>query len=121
MPAVEIQRGLSMLESTDLVLGPAADGGYWAIGVRQPIPGLLRDISWSTDRTLAETEARARRAGLRVAHLASWTDVDRPEDLPVLASQIAALRAAGDLRVARLSEAALRAFGLVDDELRWRG
>ena len=43
----------------DMVLGPTTDGGYWAIGLRRLMPGLLEDIAWSTDRTLRDTQRRA--------------------------------------------------------------
>ncbi len=92
----------------DLVLGPTTDGGYWAIGLRRPYPGLLNGIAWSTERTLADTLARARRRALRVQLLPCWTDVDHPEDLHELARQIRALRERGDTHTARHSELFLR-------------
>ena len=97
----------------DVVLGPTLDGGYWAIGVRRPHPGLLRDIAWSSRRTLQDTMDRARRLGLRLQLLATWTDVDRPEDLHALAGQIAACRGCGDTLTARHSEMALRELGFL--------
>ena len=94
--------------TADLVLGPATDGGFWAIGMQKPQPGLLDGVSWSTEHALADTVARARARGLRVELLPTWTDVDRPEDLRTLASQIAALRRSGDALTARHSERILR-------------
>ncbi len=97
--------------TADLVLGPAADGGFWAIGMRQPQRGLLDGVSWSTEHALADTVARARTRGLRVELLPAWTDVDRPEDLHTLASQIAELRRSGELFTARHSERFLLGMG----------
>jgi len=107
-----IRRGLEALITADVVLGPAADGGYWSIGVRTPVPGLLDGIPWSAADTFAATRARAVGLGLQVAVLDAWTDVDRPEDLDVLAQQIAVLRATGDTATARHSERVLRALGI---------
>jgi glycosyltransferase A (GT-A) superfamily protein (DUF2064 family) len=101
------------LQLPDLVLGPTTDGGYWGIGCRHPIPELLGGINWSTPTTLEETGERARRRGLRVELLLRWTDVDVPEDLPVLCRQIADLRSRGDARTARHTEALLRQLGLL--------
>lgn len=90
--------------TSDVVLGPTADGGYWSIGVRRTHPGLLRDVAWSSPRALRDTVERAHARGLRVVRLQEWADVDTPDDLAVLSAQIAALRAASDMRTARHSE-----------------
>jgi len=94
-----------------MVLGPTADGGYWAIGLHKPVPGLLRDVAWSTSSTLDDTRRRAAAYDLRVELLDPWTDVDEPRDLQTLAQQIADLRRAGDASTARHSEAFLRQLG----------
>ncbi len=111
LDAAMIRRGLVALSTADLVLGPAADGGYWSIGVRTPVPGLLDGIPWSAADTFAATSARAAALGRTITVLDAWTDVDRPEDLNVLAMQIAARRAAGDAATARHSERLLRTLG----------
>jgi rSAM/selenodomain-associated transferase 1 len=80
--------------TADVVLGPAEDGGYYLIGLRQPVPDLFRDMPWSTAAVLAETVARAGRLGLAVRMLPTWFDVDRPGDLARL--RAAARGAAGD-------------------------
>ncbi|MFQ5600056.1 MAG: DUF2064 domain-containing protein [Candidatus Krumholzibacteriia bacterium] len=94
--------------SPDVVLGPTADGGYYAIGVRRPFPGLLRGVAWSTEHALEDTRRHAGELGLRVELLEAWSDVDHPEDLHTLARQIAALRSAGDTKKARHTETVLR-------------
>lgn len=68
------------LDSADVVLGPAADGGYWLIGLRRPQPALFDGIAWSTDRVLRQTLAIARAAGLRVRLLRELRDVDDEAD-----------------------------------------
>ncbi|WOD39409.1 TIGR04282 family arsenosugar biosynthesis glycosyltransferase [Nodosilinea sp. E11] len=72
---------LAALPQADVVLGPATDGGYYLIGLRQPQPSLFRAIDWGTDRVLAQTLAAATAQGLAVALLDPLTDIDRPEDL----------------------------------------
>ena len=96
----------------DCVLGPTSDGGYWAIGLRQPQRGLLQHIAWSTARTLEDTLARTSAFGLRTELLPLWTDVDRPEDLLELSRQIALLRQSGDTLTARHTERFLAALGV---------
>lgn len=115
----KVRRGLLTLyeedpsgRRPDMVLGPTTDGGYWAIGLRRPVPGLLEGIAWSTDRTFDDTRRRAHRHGLHVALLEEWSDVDLPEDLQVLAGQIATYREAGDVTTARHSEEILQELGV---------
>lgn len=67
----------------DLVLGPAIDGGYYLIGLTEPVPELFRDVPWGTAEVLAITLIRAARLGLRTILLEPLTDIDRPTDLPV--------------------------------------
>jgi Uncharacterized protein conserved in bacteria len=68
------------LESADVVLGPAADGGYYLIAVRAPHPALFDDIPWSSADTLRVTLSAARRAGLTVTLLDERTDIDTAGD-----------------------------------------
>jgi len=60
----------------DVVLGPADDGGYYLIGLRRPMPRLLREVRMSTPTVLADTLALAAEEGLRVALLPMWYDID---------------------------------------------
>jgi rSAM/selenodomain-associated transferase 1 len=71
----------------DVVLGPAADGGYYLIALRACAVSrrLFEDIAWSTDGVLAATLARCGELGLAVDLLPAASDVDTPEDLRRLA------------------------------------
>ena len=73
------------VDGEDCVLGPAEDGGYYLIGLREPTPdtaaAVFGDIQWSTDTVLAATLVKAQQAGLSVRLLPSWWDVDEPHDL----------------------------------------
>ncbi|WP_017301738.1 TIGR04282 family arsenosugar biosynthesis glycosyltransferase [Nodosilinea nodulosa] len=84
-PALEpdhLAAAVEALHRVDVVLGPATDGGYYLIGLRQSEPTLFRGIDWGSDRVLAQTLAAAADLGLDVELLAPLTDIDRPEDLP---------------------------------------
>lgn len=72
------------LRTHDLVIGPAADGGYYLIGLRTDVPELFRNMPWGTEHILRETLAVARHRGLSLCTLPTLADVDRPEDLQAL-------------------------------------
>jgi uncharacterized protein len=71
-----------------LVLGPAADGGYYLIGIKQFHARLFEEIDWSTERVYQQTIARAGEIGLTVASLREWYDVDDEETLAFLAREL---------------------------------
>ena len=81
LSSFHVRQALQALESHDLVLGPAQDGGYYLVGLTRPRPELFTDIPWSTPAVLGTTLARARALGLRVAQLEELTDLDTVEDL----------------------------------------
>lgn len=63
------------------VIGPAEDGGYWLLGLAQPVEGVFDGIDWSTEHVFAQTLDRLRAAGIEPALLPVLADCDRPEDL----------------------------------------
>ncbi|MFF8190545.1 DUF2064 domain-containing protein [Streptomyces bobili] len=60
----------------DAWFGPAEDGGFWALGLAEPDPALLRGVPMSTPFTGAVQRARLVAAGLRVRDLPRLRDVD---------------------------------------------
>jgi uncharacterized protein len=84
LPLDHYKQAIALLETNDLVLGPALDGGYYLIGLKRAAPDLFTGIPWSTDRVLALTQEKARTLGLKIALLPQWRDVDTIEDLQAL-------------------------------------
>ncbi len=78
-----VRQAFDRLANSDVVLGPASDGGYYLIGLQRPIPGLFAQIPWGSGRVLEETLRRADELALGVFLLRTLSDVDRPEDLGV--------------------------------------
>ncbi|MCI0340170.1 MAG: TIGR04283 family arsenosugar biosynthesis glycosyltransferase [Planctomycetales bacterium] len=86
----DVEEAFASLARSDAVLGPAADGGYWLLGLNAPEPSLLRGVPWGTGGVLESTLRAARAEGLDVALLRTLSDVDRPEDLESLAARLPA-------------------------------
>jgi uncharacterized protein len=71
-----------------VVLGPAADGGYYLIGLKRFHRRLFEGIDWSTERVYRQTLVRAGEVGVPVASLRVWYDVDDDETLEMLAREM---------------------------------
>lgn len=84
LPLDHYAQALALLETNDLVLGPALDGGYYLIGLKRTVPDLFVGIPWSTDRVLEMTREKATTLGLKTALLPPWRDVDTIDDLQAL-------------------------------------
>ncbi|HWP99429.1 MAG TPA: TIGR04282 family arsenosugar biosynthesis glycosyltransferase, partial [Vicinamibacterales bacterium] len=89
VPPAALRRAVDLLRGSPrtVVLGPAADGGYYLIGARRAWPELFDGIAWGGTRVLEQTLAAARAAGARVALVEPWYDVDTVADLLRLARE----------------------------------
>lgn len=81
----------------DACFGPAEDGGFWALGLADPDPGLLRGVPMSTPVTGAVQRARLVAAGLRVRDLQRLRDVDTAADAEAVAATALHSRFAAEL------------------------
>ncbi len=89
--------GLARLRRAPAVLGPAEDGGYWAIGLRHPDPRALIGVPMSSSGTLAAQRTRLEGLGLAVEELETLRDVDTYADALVVAGAAADTRFAARL------------------------
>lgn len=86
----DVLAALAALHTSPLVIGPAADGGYWLIGLQRPwlgraalplLCGSGAAIPWGSSEVLSCTRAAAAAAGLAVEPVMQRRDLDRPDDL----------------------------------------
>ena len=87
LPLSVYQEALAILGRSDVVLGPALDGGYYLIGLTKPAEELLTGVPWSTDHVLAVTQQKAKALGLSVGLTTAWRDVDTMTDLQALITE----------------------------------
>lgn len=104
LSAGHLRAALAGLVTADLVIGPAADGGYYLIGARREaadrvLATLFAQMPWGTADVYAETVNRAQAAGLSIVELETLPDVDLPTDL----ADAEAVFAAEDLNGAAVS------------------
>lgn len=70
-----------LVRGVDAVLGPATDGGWWLLGLRDPrYARLVAEVPTSRDDTGAATLRALRDGGLRVVLVRELTDVDTAAD-----------------------------------------
>jgi rSAM/selenodomain-associated transferase 1 len=104
LPIDLIGAAFDSLEKTPIVLGPASDGGYYAIGASHSVRPSFERVRWSTVDTFADTmRANAQR---QVATIAPWYDIDEPEDLAVLRAHLSVDPAAAPATARYLGELA---------------
>jgi rSAM/selenodomain-associated transferase 1 len=78
--AADLAPAFETRDDLDAWFGPADDGGFWALGLREPRGDLIRGVPMSRDDTGALQLARLEQEGLRVGMLRELTDVDTYDD-----------------------------------------
>ena len=78
----EIREAFQYLKDCDVVIGPAADGGYFLLGMNKLYPQLFEKKKWSTETVFDDTIRDIEAAGLTFLELKTLSDVDTEEDLP---------------------------------------
>lgn len=81
LTAAIIEDAYRALDTSDVVIGPANDGGYYLLGTSKFCPVLFEGINWSTETVLKETIEQAEKENLSVALLPELIDIDTIEDL----------------------------------------
>ena len=82
------QAFIALSDGADVTLGPCDDGGYYLIGIKKPVPRLLREVQMSTPTVAADTIALAEEEGLRVSLLPTWYDIDNAASLLRLMKEV---------------------------------
>jgi rSAM/selenodomain-associated transferase 1 len=89
LPVDRILQAFSALETAEVVVGPATDGGYYLIGCRGRVPDVFgRGITWGGATVLKETLDRLAASGTSAALLDPWPDVDDWPGLVALAERL---------------------------------
>jgi uncharacterized protein len=82
----ELTRAAQLLREGHAVAGPAADGGFYLIGLSVLPDGLFEGIEWGAADVYRRLLANARRQAVGFTALEEIHDIDRPRDLKRIAS-----------------------------------
>lgn len=77
-----IEAAYVCLDKTDMVIGPANDGGYYLLGMNKTHQELFEGVEWGASTVLATTMDIARTKGLSCSTLQQLSDVDELVDVP---------------------------------------
>ncbi|PNQ75186.1 glycosyltransferase [Hanstruepera neustonica] len=76
-----INKSFEVLKTSDTVFGPAEDGGYYLVGMKQLHENLFKNMPWSTSRVFEETMNVLESQSISVGLLETLNDIDTLEDL----------------------------------------
>jgi rSAM/selenodomain-associated transferase 1 len=76
----DLNKSFLNLSHTDLVIGPAKDGGYYLLGMSKFLPEIFQDIPWSSDVVLEKTLVNADKLNAEYKFLKILSDIDTLED-----------------------------------------
>jgi rSAM/selenodomain-associated transferase 1 len=79
--ATIIQKGFDQLNNSEIVFGPAEDGGYYLVGMTKKCYSIFTDKQWSTENLLAVTLAELKENKIGVSLLETLNDIDTIDDL----------------------------------------
>lgn len=74
-------------EGTDVVLGPATDGGYVLVGMRRGNAAMFSGIDWGSPQVLEQTRVSLQRDQISFKEMLPLADIDDPEDLDLYREQ----------------------------------
>lgn len=76
-----VMKAFEYLRDSDIVFGPAADGGYYLVGLTRPIKKLFDTIPWSTGQVLIQSLEKAKTLRYSVAMTEVLEDIDTIDDV----------------------------------------
>jgi uncharacterized protein len=76
-----MEKAFDKLFNSDVVIGPAKDGGYYLLGMKKFYSELFENIEWSTDKVLSQTLLTCKKLNLSTFLLPELSDIDDEKDL----------------------------------------
>ncbi|MEO5650649.1 MAG: TIGR04282 family arsenosugar biosynthesis glycosyltransferase [Ginsengibacter sp.] len=76
-----LEKAFLNLDNVDVVIGPATDGGYYLLGMKNEYSFLFQNIEWSTEVVLQQTIHLCNQNRLSYFLLPELCDIDEEKDL----------------------------------------
>lgn len=76
-----ISSAFKALDTNDVVIGPAEDGGYYLLGMKKNHSEFFRNKKWSTETVFIDTIEDVKKLKLRHKNLPTLTDIDTEKEL----------------------------------------
>jgi rSAM/selenodomain-associated transferase 1 len=92
IPIQYIKRAFLKLKHKDVALGPAADGGYYLVGLKEPAPEIFDGVEWGGHLVLEQTLEHIKQQELALSLMPLWYDIDTAASLQLLCDMIRARR-----------------------------
>lgn len=81
LTATHLRQAFAQLENHDAIMGPAKDGGYYILGLKERFPAIFTHKNWSTEDVFVSSLYDLISKGKSVMTLPLLSDIDREEDL----------------------------------------
>ena len=88
LPTELVEMAFAALRHTEVVIGPAFDGGYYLIGLNRELVAPFEGIDWGRPTVFSSTMARIEEAHISCTVLPFWYDIDQLDDLSLLARTV---------------------------------
>ncbi|SFL64755.1 hypothetical protein SAMN05421830_104188 [Desulfomicrobium norvegicum] len=88
LPGSCLSEAFTALETAQVCLGPATDGGFYLLGLSEPLSkDIFNGVAWGGELVLKRTLGNCRAHGLVHYLLPPWPDVDTAHDLAAYAAR----------------------------------
>lgn len=81
LSSAAISDAFKTLDTTDVVIGPATDGGYYLLALNYMITAVFENKQWSTDTVLTDTVADLEKLAVTYSLAPVLRDIDTGDDL----------------------------------------
>ena len=77
-----LKQAFELLDQYDIVIGPAVDGGYYLLGMKEQVRPVFSSINWSTNQVFDQTIQLIKKHSYSFALLTQLADIDTVHEVP---------------------------------------